>query len=138
MKPKELNEIAHCSENWWENQVLLFRKEDLIDLLMLGFYLQCLFIFYKRMDDRDAAGTFSFEEPFPFPQEMFELCWDELVNVNQFHPLERIPSSENVDKSLFESSAIKENHPNTEVIPMEIHVCGDGNIDIPAPKVSCS
>ncbi|GFY46363.1 tumor protein p73 [Trichonephila inaurata madagascariensis] len=41
-----------------------------------------------------------------------------LVNGDQFHPLERIPSSENVDKNIFESTAIKENHPNTEVIPM--------------------
>ncbi|GFR10271.1 tumor protein 63 [Trichonephila clavata] len=50
---------------------------------------------------------------------MFELCWEELVNMNQLHPVERIPLSENVDKSLLEITAIKENLPNTEAIPVE-------------------
>ncbi|GFR30444.1 cellular tumor antigen p53 [Trichonephila clavata] len=72
-----------------------------------------------RMGDKSFDEALSSQESLPLSQETFEYLWDEYVSANQFHSPIGIPSLENVDNSLFESTEIKENHPNTEIVPVE-------------------
>ncbi|GFT72338.1 cellular tumor antigen p53 [Nephila pilipes] len=97
-------------ENRWENRVFLLRKkEDMIVTIVL----------FLIMDDKRVLETISSHESLPLSQDTFEYFWNEYLGSNEFHSLVAIPSPVNVVNSLFESAEIKENHSNTEIIPVE-------------------